>query len=92
MPIKLWKYEEVEVRDDVKLALPSSVVNVQLFKTVSGDTGKTYYIYKLTPKVGKAIYLCNCPEGIFRAPIEVFGAGRGCKHIEHLAEYLEGRK
>ena len=99
MAIKLWKYDVAEVRDDVKWTLPDNS-SLEIYKIVSGDSGKIYYTQVLrissdpSSKAGlsKPIYLCNCPEGTFRAPLSVVGQGPVCKHAENLAAFLEEKK
>ena len=92
-----WKYDEVEPRDDVKTNLPDDW-RLRVYKIVSGDTGKTYYVQVLIGKNARThtevqtIYICNCPEGIFKAPLSILGLGYPCKHAEHLAEFLKERK
>lgn len=95
-----WKYDKVDVRDDVKIQLPDNW-KLEVYKIVSGDTGKTYYVQVLKEVWEKSsgndsgscpIYLCNCPEGTFRASLSVVGLGPACKHAEHLAEFLKERK
>jgi hypothetical protein len=90
MSIKLWKYEEVDVRDDVKTALPDGV-KLRIFKVTSGDSGKTWYTQILKWQ-GTEYYFCNCPEGWVRAPLEVLKAGELCKHPTNLVAFLKEKK
>lgn len=93
-----WKYEQTVTREDVLTALPDHCT-VTVYKVTSGDTGKIYYVQVLKIRwdfpnkqnASQTVYLCNCPEGTFRAPLEVVGAGRGCKHAENLAVFLKER-
>lgn len=86
-----WKYDKVDVRDDIADVLKGTSWTLNVYKTVSGDSGKIYYVQILTAKYG-SIYICNCPEGIFKAPLSILGLGMPCKHAEHLAEFLKERK
>ena len=102
--MSFWKYDKVDTRDDVTVKLPDNA-KLEVYKTVSGDSGKIYYIQVLTLRSAphyesgivlrlkpQIIYLCNCPEGTFRAPLSILGLECPCKHAEHLAEYLKEMK
>lgn len=89
LKMKLWKYDQVQLRDDVKLGLPEDWAAF-IYKITSGDSGKTYYTTLLTnPKTKQTIQFCTCPEGMFRAPLAVLDAVPFlCKHTENLLEFL----
>lgn len=89
--MKLWKYDLVDTRDDVKTEMPDGW-KVEVYKVTSGDSGKTYYVQHVHWGDSKGSYFfCSCPEGIFRAPIAMTG-GKCCKHAENLKQFLEERK
>lgn len=90
MPL-LWSYEELDLRDDVKLALPKGWT-VRLFRVTSGDTGKKYHVYRIIGNNGVKISTCDCPEGYFRLPISILGLGDCCKHFTNLEVFLKERK
>jgi len=93
----VWRYQEVDVRDDVKWKLPDHS-SLQVYKVLSGDSGKTYYVQVLVVKSelsrpqSKPIYLCGCPEGTFLAPLSIVGLGPQCKHAKNLAAFLEEKR
>ena len=91
MPPKIWKYDQVEVREDVKAQLPDGC-QLDVYKVLSGDSGKTYYIQIQSMKPAVPIYLCNCPEGTFLAPLSIVGLGPQCKHAENLAAFLKEKE
>ena len=91
-----WKYERADVRDDVKTSLPNHY-SLDIYKIRSGDSGKTYYTQILRQNDRgfsqmKPVYLCDCPEGIFKAPLSVLGLGPQCKHAVNLVQFLKERK
>ena len=94
----MWRYELVDTRDDVSLALKSTTMSTEVYKVTSGDSGKKYYVQVLSieQEMGRVpstkVYLCNCPEGTFRAPLSVIGLGPVCKHAKNLAVFLKERK
>ncbi len=96
-----WRYDQVEPRDDVLLGIPDTW-KIEVYKIQSGDSGKVYYVQLLSSEIPKIvgrgdsgrtwIYLCNCPEGVFRAPLSVLGIESPCKHASHLADFLKEKK
>jgi len=92
-----WQYDERDLRPDVKLNLPKEW-KLQVFKVISGESGKSYWIQVLRQTNCKAsmrstITLCNCPEGQFLAPLVVLGLGEfRCKHAAALLTYLEAKE
>jgi hypothetical protein len=90
---KLWKYDQVQLRDDVKLGLPEDWAAF-IYKITSGDSGKTYYCTLLVnAKTRQQIEFCTCPEGQFRAPLAVLNAvPHVCKHTENLVEFLRQKE
>ena len=99
--LKLWTYEEVDVRDDVKLDLTGLQWKLRIFKVIAGEeegkkySGKPWYVQVLSPTdLNKAsdldIFLCDCPEGKFRGPLSVIGYDQTpCKHSENLLAFLK---
>lgn len=94
--LKVWKYEQVNLRDDVKLGLPEDWAAF-IYKVTAGEeegkrySGQAYYCTLLNnPKTHQTIEFCNCPEGQFRAPLAVLNAvPHLCKHTENLVEFLK---
>ena len=95
-------FEKKSVREDVKLNLPEGW-DLQVYKVISGDTGKDYWIQILARftddhstgvRNEQVIPLCDCPEGKFKQPLAVLGLKDfWCKHSKALVEFLksEGR-
>ena len=83
-----WKVDEKEVRTDVKDNLPNDW-ELKVFKVTSGDTGKTYWVQALRKKAGVTVFLCDCPEGKFKAPLLVLGLREFmCKHALAVEEAM----
>lgn len=102
----MWKYEQLDTREDVITAMPDNWT-VRVYKVTSGDSGKKYHVQiveeiravKLLPGAPgsdrkERIYLCNCPEGTFKAPLSIVGAlpYGPCKHAQNLAMFLAEKK
>jgi len=83
----LWKYEEKDVRDDVKLKLPEEWW-LRVFLVTSGDTGKQYLVQIMGTEKTKTICMCNCNYGLCQIPLSVVGLGPCCKHAENLLLFL----
>lgn len=89
----LWKYDEKDLRDDVKLRMLDGWAG-RVFHIISGDSGKPYWIYlwwdKKTPETISAA--CNCNAG-FHVVINTSSAIRDqyCKHITNLLAFLKER-
>jgi len=90
-----WQFEKVDTREDVATKMPDTF-KVEVYKIKSGDSGKTYYVQYISQH-GKGrnekdvvgFYLCNCPEGTFRAPLGIVSAVQcACKHSEYLHHAL----
>jgi len=90
----MWKYEEKELREDVRLNLPNHW-KCQVFKVTSGDTGKEYWV-QIIGSGGhhlNQIVLCDCPEGKFHQPLTVLGLKDFiCKHGQNLLAFLKDKK
>lgn len=90
----MWRYQKCDTRDDVKTGMPDGW-KVDVYKVTSGDSGKQYYVQCISSLTMDDIYLCNCPEGTFRAPLGIVGASapsKICKHAENLAAFLKEKK
>lgn len=93
-----WRYEEVEIREDVEGQLPENV-QLHVYKVTSGDSGEKYYVqrlkvwrYPLTEETRKPqiVYLCNCGSALGALPLSILGIKPlPCKHAENLKKYLE---
>jgi len=90
MPL-LWKYEELDLRDDVKLALPENW-RLSVYKVTSGDSGKIYHVQQMFSSKGQVISLCNCSQGYFQLPLAVLGLKSPCKHADNLNEFLDEKR
>jgi hypothetical protein len=87
--VKRWKYEECDVRDDVKLALPEGW-SLRVFRVQSGDSGEKYYVQIMqTRHSPQPICLCDCMQGKFLAPLSILGLGEPCKHGSNLLAFLK---
>lgn len=99
----MWKYEKLDTRDDVKTAMPDNWT-VHVYKVTSGDSGKKYHVQVIEDGLRFSsaaikgtrhrIYLCECPEGTFKAPLSIVGAlpYGPCKHAQNLAMFLSEKK
>lgn len=87
--IPIWKYEQADIRDDVRTALPDGWA-LFVYYVTSGDSGKKYLCQLLVnAKTHQQIEFCNCWMGIGRGPLAVLGAVDSlCKHTENLKEFL----
>jgi hypothetical protein len=88
----LWKYDEKELRDDVKLNLPEGW-KLRVFHVTSGDSGKKYWVQILrsSERSDFVISLCNCDQGYFQLPLSVLGLKICCKHAENVLAFLKER-
>ena len=81
----ITKYEECNLRDDVKLHLPEGF-KAKVYKVTSGNSGKVYFVQLEWDKEGNLILsTCQCVAGYFQILI----AGTPCcKHVKALLEVL----
>lgn len=87
----MWTYELVDTREDVRLGMPAGS-KVEVYKVTSGDSGKKYYVQRVRIESGE-FYLCQCPEGTFRAPLGILRVVKDvCKHAGNLAQFLKEKK
>lgn len=90
---RAWKYERKDVREDVETQMPDNW-KLEVWLVTSGDSGDQYWIQVLTESLtGKTtpLYLCDCPQGKFKAPLSVVGLGPQCKHAINLAAVRQQR-
>ena len=95
MVMRVWKYEQVDLREDVRLGLPDDWAAF-IYKVTAGEeegkrfSGQAWYCTILrNAKTDQTIEFCNCPEGWSRAPLAVLNAvPHLCKHTENLMEFL----
>jgi hypothetical protein len=86
-----WAFDQIDIRDDVDLALKDSDWKLRVYKVLSGDSGEIYWIQWLhlgerEEGPGTDIILCDCLAHKFQHPLEVLGMGQEvrCKHIIRL--------
>lgn len=83
-----WKVDEKEVRADVKDNLPNDW-DLKVFLVTSGDTGKKYWVQVMTERNTAPVFLCDCPEGKFKAPLTILGLRDFmCKHSLAVEEAM----
>jgi hypothetical protein len=93
--LRVWKYEQADVRDDVRTGLPHGW-HLFIYKITAGEeegvkySGKPWYTSLLiNHETKQQIEFCTCPEGTFRSPLAVLGAVKDlCKHTENLKAFL----
>lgn len=90
MSVNLWRYEKCA---PLKVDLPEGW-SVEVWKVHSGDSDKSYYVQVLRGAHGttpvESTYICNCGDAMIHGLnlVAIAGEGTGCKHSEHLDEYL----